>query len=107
MLLKGGAAAQHARYHDDGSGHDQYVGGGSVRLGGEQADVVALLHQGPDAHRQHDAPCQLEVGAHQESRVSQGDKCGRDKGGLKTALFGREIKMMILRKLVWHNFNNK
>lgn len=63
VLLEGGAAAQHARYHDDGSGQDQYVGGGDVRLGGQQADVVALLDQGPDAHRQDDAPCQLEAGA--------------------------------------------
>lgn len=65
VLLEGGAAAQHARYHDDGSGQDQYVGGGNVRLGGQQADVVALLYQGPDAHRQDNATCQLEVGAQQ------------------------------------------
>lgn len=92
MLLEGGAAAQHARYHDDSSSHDQYVGGGSVRLGGEQADVVALLHQGPDAHRQHDAPCQLEVGVHRESRVSQGDKCGRDKEASKRHCLAMKLK---------------
>lgn len=65
VLLEGGAAAQHARYHDDGSGQDQYVGGSNIRLGGQQADVVALLYQGPDAHRQDDATCQLEVEAQQ------------------------------------------
>ena len=59
LLLEGGAAAQHACYHDDGSSQDQYVGGGSVGLGGEKADVVALLHQGPNTHRHHNAPCHL------------------------------------------------
>lgn len=68
VLLEGGAAAQHARYHDDGSGQDQYVGGSNVRLGGQQADVVTLLYQGPDAHRQDDATCQLEVEAQQWGR---------------------------------------
>ncbi|TNN35759.1 hypothetical protein EYF80_054075 [Liparis tanakae] len=57
-----GAAAQHARHHDDDAGQDQDVGGGGVGLGGEQADVVALQHQGPDAHRHHGHARQLGDG---------------------------------------------
>ncbi|XP_034733457.1 CD151 antigen-like [Etheostoma cragini] len=59
LLLEGGTAAQHACYHDDGSSEDQYVGGGSVGLGREKADVVALLNQGPNTHRHHNAACHL------------------------------------------------
>lgn len=59
VLLECGAAAQHACYHDDDSSQDEDVGGGGVGLGGEEADVVGLLDQGPNTHRHHDAPCQL------------------------------------------------
>lgn len=59
LLLESGTAAQHACYHDNGSSQDQYVGGGSVGLGGEEAYVVALFHQGPNTHCHHNASCQL------------------------------------------------
>lgn len=59
MFLEGGTAAQHACYHDDGSSQDQNVGGGSIGVGGEKTDVVALLNQGPNTHRHHNSPCQL------------------------------------------------
>ena len=59
LLLEGGAASKHARHHDDGAGQHQDVGGGGVGLGGQQADVLALLHQRPDAHAHHHAPRQL------------------------------------------------
>lgn len=70
LLLESGTAAEHARYHDDGSGEDQYVGRCSIGLGGEKANVVALLQQGPNAHPHHNNPCQLEEKARRQTRLS-------------------------------------
>lgn len=49
-LLEGSAAAQDTRYHDNNASHHQDVGGGQVDARGQQADVVALQGQSPDAH---------------------------------------------------------
>jgi len=59
LLLESGTASQNASHHDDGAGEDQDVGGRGVGLGGQEADVVALLHEGPHAHRHHHAPRHL------------------------------------------------
>lgn len=78
LLLEGGTAAQHACYHDDDSSQDQYVGGGSVGLGGEKADVVALQDQGPNTHRHYNAPCQLGE-EHMMSSVSASGQPGKQE----------------------------
>lgn len=70
LLLEGATAAQHTRYHDAGTSQDQYVGGCSVGLGGEKADVVALLNQGPNTHRHHEATCQLKEETHDGNQIS-------------------------------------
>lgn len=59
FFLKGGAAAQKPCYHDDEPSQAQDVGGDGVDPGGQQADVVTLLHQCPQSYSQHSAPCKL------------------------------------------------
>lgn len=89
LLLEGGAAAQHACYHDDGSSQDQYVGGGSIGLGGEKADVVALLNQGPNTHRHHNAPCQLGE-EHMIKSPTQNRHKDHDSGPWNSSLYNTE-----------------
>ena len=50
VLTDDGAEAQEAGHHDEGARKDEDVGGGSEGAGGQDAEIAALLHQGPDAH---------------------------------------------------------
>lgn len=58
-LFEGGTATKDTSNHDNNSSHYQDVGGGHVRVGGQQADVVTLFCQGPDSHCHHGTACQL------------------------------------------------
>lgn len=50
VLADDGAEAQEAGQHDEGAREDEDVGRGGEGAGGQDAEVAALLHQGPDAH---------------------------------------------------------
>lgn len=59
-LFEGGTAPKDASDHDHHPSHHQDVSSCRVCAGGEQADVVTLLSQGPDAHCHHGPTSQLE-----------------------------------------------
>ena len=50
VLADDGAEAQEAGHHDEGTRKDEDVGRGGEGAGGQDTEVAALLHQGPDAH---------------------------------------------------------
>lgn len=64
LLPQRGAAANYPGHYHDGTGGDQDVSRGRVEAGGQQTDVVALLHQSPHSHCQNSPSCQLREQLH-------------------------------------------
>lgn len=65
VLPDDGAKAQEASHHDEGAGEDEDVGRGGEGAGGQDAEVAALLHQGPHAHGQDGGPAHLQKSPNQ------------------------------------------
>lgn len=59
VLPDDGTEAQEASQHDEGACEDEDVGGGGEGAGGQDTEVAALLHQGPDTHGQDGGPAHL------------------------------------------------
>lgn len=60
VLPDDGTEAQEARHHDKRPCEDEDIGGRSEGARGQDAEVAALLHQGPDAHGHDGGPAHLQ-----------------------------------------------
>lgn len=80
ILPDDGAEAQEAGHHDKSPREDEDVGGCSEGAGGQDAEVAALLHQGPDAHGQDGGPAHLResLGQGRNPRIPRFPRRGLD-----------------------------